>query len=104
MSAEEEKIAAGDSTAFDTLADHMRREMKEGEEAKHGPDAMARLVAAFSAVLGEADDLREGVTEAMREEGQKISEQMKTHPAATISSAFAAGYLVGKSVTRKVRK
>jgi len=40
----------------------------------------------------------------MREEGQKISEQMKTHPAATISSAFAAGYLVGKSVTRKVRK
>ncbi|MEK7265716.1 MAG: hypothetical protein AAB227_06410 [Pseudomonadota bacterium] len=99
---EENDVTA--STAFDALIDKMKIDLAKEGEAGDRSAHVSRLRSIFEAALADIEGKGAHTAEQVREGTQKVREQMKAHPMATISSAFAAGYFVGKAISGRARK
>lgn len=91
------------STAFDALIDRMKKEI-DGEEQKPTVGRAARLKSLFEAALAEAAGRRDDAARLLHDGVEKARDEIRAHPTASISAAFAAGYLVGKAIAGRVRK
>ena len=91
-------------TTFDALIEGMKREIDINDVAEERPHHVARLRSIFEAALHEAEDKGDEALELVKSETGKIREQMKAQPMATISGAFAVGYLVGRTIAGRSRR
>lgn len=93
------------ATAFDALVERMRRDVRKLEARKDDAvkESSARLQGVLDAAIHEARAKGDVARAAVGREAEKLHEEMKAHPTATVSAAFAAGYLIGKSIAGKAR-
>jgi ElaB/YqjD/DUF883 family membrane-anchored ribosome-binding protein len=95
----------GATTAFDALLEKMKRDVEEMEKAETpAGGAAAKLKAIFDAALQEAGAAKENAAQKLHEGAEKARDQLKAHPVTTISAAFAAGYMIGKSIAGRVKR
>jgi ElaB/YqjD/DUF883 family membrane-anchored ribosome-binding protein len=94
----------GAATAFDMLIDKMRSDLAKEDAAGDRPAHVSRLRSIFNAALADIEGKGVHAVEQARESAEKVRDQMKAHPMATISGAFAAGYFVGKAIAGRARK
>lgn len=99
-----ERPGASDETAFDVLIERMKRDISEAEHAQLSAHHAARFHDLLDAALREAAGGAAHAGERIHEVGEKARAEMKAHPAAAISSAFAAGYVIGKAIAGGTRK
>lgn len=92
------------ATTFDALVDKMKSDLANEEVAGDRRAHVSRLRSIFDAALADLEGKGAHAAEQVREGTEKVREQMKSHPMATISSAFAAGYFVGKAIAGRARK
>jgi hypothetical protein len=100
------KNAGDDATAFDSLIDKMKSDIDaaERDEDPAGAGHAAHLKSIIEAALREVGGASDLVAESVHEGAETIRTQIKAHPAAAISSAFAAGYFIGRTIAGKVKK
>lgn len=96
--------APSQSTAFDLLVERVKRELAEGDGERPHSHHVSKLHAIFETALAEIGDRGANAAHQIQGGAEKVREQMKAHPMTTISSAFAAGYFVGKAIAGKARK
>ncbi len=96
--------AAKTETTFDALVEKMRRDVSLEENQRAPTEHVTRFTHILEAAVREVADAGSGVASRVHTESEKMRAQMKSHPMATISSAFAAGYFVGKAIAGRVRK
>jgi len=92
------------ATTFDALIDKMKSDLAAADAATDGSAHVSRLRSIFEAALADIEDKGAYAASQLREGSHKVREEMKAHPAATISSAFAAGYFIGKAIAGRARK
>jgi hypothetical protein len=95
-------------TAFDTLLERMKKDVRETEEraavsGNEGRWAADRLQGVLNAAIREARDKGERVRAHLSDGAEVLHEEMRKNPAATVSAAFAAGYLIGKTVAGRAK-
>lgn len=90
-------------TAFDSLIERMKKDI-DGEETKPAERRAGRLKSVFEAALAEAVGKRDEAARLLHDGVEKAREEIRAHPTASISAAFAAGYLVGKAIAGRARK
>lgn len=100
------KPKGDDATAFDSLIDKMKSDIDADESGGDAAGAghVAHLKSIIEAALREVGGAGDAVAESVHEGAETIRAQIKAHPAAAISSAFAAGYFVGRTIAGKVKK
>lgn len=94
-------------TAFDTLLERMRKDVTELEErhAAAPDEARApRLQGILDAAIKEARNRSDAIRSTVADGAEALREEMRAHPGASISAAFAAGYMVGKSIAGRSRR
>jgi thiamine monophosphate synthase len=93
------------ATAFDALVARMRRDVKTLEARDEGglKESSARLQHILDAAVREARAKVGEARAAVADGLDDIHDGMKAHPAATVSAAFAAGYLIGKSIAGRTK-
>ncbi len=92
-------------TAFDALVDKMRRDIEKMEkEEAPAADRVSKLKTILDAALHEAGAAKTAAAQTLHDGAERVRDQMKAHPMTTISSAFAAGYMIGKSIAGRVKK
>lgn len=103
--ADEAGVGSAPATAFDALVARMKHDVKDLEARKGGAlkESSSRLQGILDAAIHEAKTKGEYARAAVEEGAEKIHDQLKKHPTATVSAAFAAGYLIGKSIAGKAR-
>lgn len=94
----------GAATAFDMLIEKMKSDLAKEDDAGDSAAHVSRLRSIFNAARADIEGKGAYAVEQAREGTEKIRDQMKAHPMATISSAFAAGYFVGKAIAGRARK
>ncbi len=99
-----DEIDASAVTTFDALIDRMKSDLAKEESAGDRSAHVSRLRSIFDAALTDIEDKGANVAGKFHEGAEIVREKMKTHPMATISSAFAAGYFVGKAIAERARK
>lgn len=92
------------ATAFDALVDKMKADISKERPAQDPADHVSLLQSIFHAALADAGAARDALAGQINEGKESIRAEIRSHPAATISAAFAAGYVVGKSIVGKIRK
>jgi CHAD domain-containing protein len=92
-----------DETAFDVLIERMKKDIDSAEE-KPAESRAGRLKSVFEAALAEAAGKREDAARLLHVGVEKARDEIRAHPTASISAAFAAGYLVGKAIAGRARK
>ena len=93
-------------TAFDTLLARMKKDIAEleaREPAGAGRGGAERLQGVLDAAIREARDKGDAIRANIGEGAEKLREEMRRHPAATVSAAFAAGYMIGKTIVGRSR-
>jgi hypothetical protein len=95
---------SGGETTFDALIEKMKHDVSLDENQGAPAEHVSRLAHILEAAVREVADAGEGVATRLHTETEKMRAQMKSHPVATISSAFAAGYFVGKAIAGRARK
>lgn len=93
-----------DRTTFDAIVAKMKADIASDHAATDKSDHVSRLQSIFETALADIGDARETLAGQVHSGADKIRAQIKSHPVATISAAFTAGYIVGKSIAGKVRK
>lgn len=101
---EAKSAAANGETAFDALVEKMKRDVSLEDHQAAPADHVSRLAHILDAAVREVAEAGVGVASRVHTESEKMRAQMKSHPMATISSAFAAGYFVGKAIAGRARK
>lgn len=93
-------------TTFDSLLAKAKRDLEEIEASDAPADsgAATRLKAIFDAALHEAGAVKDSAAQKLHDGAEKVREQIKANPMAAISTAFAAGYLIGKTMAGRVKK
>lgn len=93
-------------TAFDTLLERMKKDVSEAET--RGPldvrGSATRLQGILDAAIHEAREKGDVIRATVADGAEQLREEMRRHPTATVSAAFAAGYLVGKSVAGRAKR
>lgn len=92
------------ATTFDALIEKMKSDLAGADAEKNDSGHVSRLRAIFEAAVADIEGKSAHAVSQLREGTHKVREEMKTHPMATISSAFAAGYFVGKAIAGRARK
>jgi hypothetical protein len=93
------------ATTFDLLIERMGRDVDRLEAQDHGPqEATARLQHVLNTAIAEARNKARTIRAAAGVAGAALHEEMSSHPTASISSAFAAGYLIGKRIVGRARR
>ncbi len=95
-------------TAFDTLLERMKKDVTELEARSASAPAEARgsamrLQGVLDAAIREAREKTEVIRSTVAGGADQLREELRRHPAATVSAAFAAGYLVGKSIAGRAK-
>lgn len=93
-------------TAFDTLLDRMRKDVAETETRDpHGAaqGAAVRLQGVLDAAIREARDKGGAIRATVADGAEALRDEMRRHPTATVSAAFAAGYLIGKNIAGRAK-
>jgi hypothetical protein len=93
------------ATTFDALIARMRRDVRDLEvREEEGRRASAsRLQAVLDAAIHEARVKGAEVRETVGAGAEMLRAEMQRHPTASVSAAFAAGYLIGKSIVGRTR-
>ncbi|NWG70912.1 MAG: hypothetical protein HXY23_04775 [Parvularculaceae bacterium] len=94
-------------TAFDTLLERMKKDVAELEErSAAAPDEAraARLQGILDAAIREARNKGDAIRSNIADGTEALREEMRAHPGASISAAFAAGYMVGKAIAGRSRR
>jgi len=96
-------------TTFDTLLQRMKKDVSELEARSVTAPAEARssatrLQGVLDAAIREAREKTEVIRTTVAGGADQLREEMRRHPAATVSAAFAAGYLVGKSIAGRAKE
>jgi len=91
-------------TTFDALVEKMKSDLAGADAASDGSAHLSRLRDIFDAALADIEGKGAHAASQLREGTHKLREEMKAHPMATVSSAFAAGYFVGKAIASRARK
>jgi hypothetical protein len=91
-------------TAFDALIEKMRSEVKSEPSTEEQAGHMSLLQSIFEHALADAGAVRDSVLGRLNQGGERIRSEIRSHPVASISAAFTAGYVVGKSIAAKVRR
>ncbi len=99
-----DKQDPSDATAFDLLVERVKREIAEGDGARPHSAHVSKLNDIFETALADIGDKGAHAAQQFHDGAEKVRGQMKAHPMTTISSAFAAGYFVGKAIAGKARK
>lgn len=93
-----------DPTAFDAIVDKMKKELNGAESGAASTAHVSQLRAIFDAALHEMAAKGGSAAGRIHDEAEKMRTQMASHPAITVSSAFAVGYFIGKAIAGKARK
>lgn len=99
-----EKPGSAAETTFDALIERMKHDISTEENAQTRTGAAARLGEVIEAALHEAGGKAAHVAEQVHDASEKVKTEMRSHPTATISGAFAAGYFIGKAIAGRARK
>ena len=97
-------------TAFDTLLERMKKDVADlDERAVAAPiegraAASSRLQGILDAAIREARDKGEVIRTNIADGAEQLREEMRRHPTVTVSAAFAAGYMIGKSIAGRARR
>lgn len=92
-------------TAFDALVERMKRDVAglDATKPEAQKNASSRLQTVLDAAIREAREKAINVREAVGDGAEQLRAEMKSHPAAAVSAAFAAGYVIGKSIAGMAR-
>jgi len=101
---EAENAAAKGETAFDALVEKMKCDVSLEDDQCAPSEHVMRFAHILEAAAREVAEAGSAVASRVHAESDKMRAQMKSHPMATISSAFAAGYFVGKAIAGRARK
>jgi ElaB/YqjD/DUF883 family membrane-anchored ribosome-binding protein len=100
----DERTEEAAPTAFDSLVERMRRDVEALETTDgRASEGIAKLKAILDAALHEAGAAKASAAQAVEGGAKKAHDEMKAHPMTTISAAFAAGYMIGKSIAGRMK-
>jgi hypothetical protein len=94
-------------TAFDTLLERMKKDVVELEERSAAAPAESRaprLQGILDAAIREARSKGDTIRSNIADGAEALREEMRAHPGASVSAAFAAGYMVGKSIAGRTKR
>lgn len=96
------------ATTFDALVERVKRDVEAVDDPAARASHAARLQSIFAAALHEFEEKGAGVVAAAADKieagAETVRAEIRAHPVAAISGAFAAGYAVGRAIAGKVRK
>lgn len=105
---EETNDPATPPTTFDALVERLKRDVEAVKDPAARATHAAKLQSIFSAAMHEIEEKGAGVAAAAAHQieagAETVRAEIRTHPVAAISGAFAAGYAVGRAIAGKVRK
>lgn len=99
-----EKRDGQHQTAFDALVDKIRSDVRADPSREDHAGHVSLLQSIFENALSDAGNARDAVVGRLNEGKENIRSEIRSHPVASISAAFTAGYVIGKAVAGKVRK